>query len=152
MAKLVITTNKSVKELKEEYHNSFGTVLRIYNGRCEADETATLSELGVTNEGTIECRGSLTVGAFISRIRKQYGLKVKVFTPDNWVSVLDGISLAKAASLKKQISRREMENHISYKKHDYVGDKGKKSVIAGDFILEVKQSGHIDVVRVPRNA
>lgn len=152
MAKLVITTNKSVKELKEEYHNSFGTVLRVYNGRCEADETATLSELGVTNEGTVECRGSLTVGAFISRIRKQYGLKVKVFTPDNWVSVLDGISLAKAASLKKQISRREMENYISYKKHDYVGDKGKKSVIAGDFILEVKQSGHIDVVRVPRNA
>lgn len=152
MAKLVITLNKTVKDLKDEYKKSFGTELRVYNGRSEADGTTTLSELGVTNEGTVECRGSLTVGAFISKIHKEYGLKVKVFTPDNWVSVLDGISLAKAAGLKKQISRREMESYISYKKHDYVDDRGKKSVIAGDYILEVKQSGHVDVVRIPRNA
>lgn len=63
-----------------------------------------------------------------------------------------GISLAKAAGLKKQISHREMESYISYKRHDYVDDKGIKSVIAGDYILEVKQSGHVDVVRIPRNA
>lgn len=29
---------KSVKELKEEYKKSFGTELRVYNGRSEADE------------------------------------------------------------------------------------------------------------------
>ncbi len=152
MAKIVITVNKTVKELKEEYKKSFGTELRVYNGRSEADETATLSELGVTNEGTVECRGSLTVGAFVSKLHKEYGLKVKVFTPDNWVSVMAGISLAKAAGLKKQISHREMESYISYKRHDYVDDKGIKSVIAGDYILEVKQSGHVVVVRIPRNA
>ncbi|MDD7134123.1 MAG: WG repeat-containing protein [Bacteroidales bacterium] len=152
MAKLVITVNKSVKELKEEYKKSFGTELRVYNGRSEADETSTLSELGVTNEGTVECRGSLTVGSFVSKLYREYGLKVKVFTPDNWVSVLAGISLAKAAGLKKQISHCEMESYISYKKRDYVDDRGKKSVIVGDYVLEVKQSGHVDVVRIPRNA
>lgn len=32
MAKLLITVNKSVKELKEEYKKAFGTELRVYNG------------------------------------------------------------------------------------------------------------------------
>lgn len=73
----------------------------------------------MTNEGSVECRGSLTVGSFVSKLHKRYGLKVKDFTPDNWISVLAGISLAKAAGLKKQISHREMESYTSYKRHDY---------------------------------
>lgn len=45
--------------------------------------------------------------------------KSKSSTPDNFVSVIAGISLAKAAGLKKQISHREMESYTSYKRHDY---------------------------------
>ena len=46
MAKLVITVNKSVKELKEEYKKSFGAEPRVYNGRSEAAERTRLQHPG----------------------------------------------------------------------------------------------------------
>lgn len=152
MSKLEISGSKLVKTLRKEFKDTFGTEIRVYDGRKQADDEKPLSELSIKKEGILECRSSITAGSFENRMLTEFGLKVKVFTPDNWASVLDGISLATAAGIKSQITHEEMESLVSYQKVDHSDDKAKKSVIAGEYVIEIKESGHVDVVRVPRNA
>lgn len=46
-------------------------------------------------------------------MREERDMKVKVFTADNWVKVLDGIALAKVAELPKQATREKMQQYAS---------------------------------------
>lgn len=117
MAKFKITPTTTVAELKEQFRNEVGCVLRVYQGRSEAPDDATLVSLGA-KEGELECRTSRTVGKFEEAFQDELNVKVKVYTKDNWVKVLDGITLAVAGQLPKGMTKAKMEEHLSYKRDE----------------------------------
>lgn len=117
MAKFKITPTTTVAELKEQFRNEVGCVLRVYQGRSEASDGATLVSLGA-KEGELECRTSRTVGKFEEAFQNDLNLKVKVYTKDNWVKVLDGITLAVAGQLPNGMTKAKMEEHLSYKRDE----------------------------------
>lgn len=121
MAKFKITPTTTVAELKEQFRNEVGCVLRVYQGRSEAPDGATLVSLGA-KEGELECRTSRTVGKFEEAFQNELNIKVKVYTKDNWVKVLDGITLASAAELPKGMTKAQMEEYLSYKREEKEGD------------------------------
>lgn len=118
MATFILTKSTTVATLKELFNAEFGAKLRVYSGRSQAEDSATLGELGLTNEGEFACRASLTVGSFIERMQSEHGLKVKVYTQDDWVAALDGLTLAAAGQVKKQAVKADMEELIAYKRGD----------------------------------
>lgn len=109
---LVLQKGTIVADLKATFNARFGAKLRVYSGRSQAEQSATLGELGLTNEGNFECQASLTVGSFIKRMQSEHGLKVKVYTPDEWVAALDGLTLESAGKVKKNASKADMESMI----------------------------------------
>ena len=117
MAKFIITATTTVAELKDQFSKEVGGVLRVYEGRSEAAEDATLVSLGA-KEGELECRTSRTVGKFEEAFQNDLNLKVKVYTKDNWVKVLDGITLAVAAELSNGMTKAKMEEYLSYERSD----------------------------------
>lgn len=117
MAKFKITQKTTVAELKEQFRNEVGGVLRIYDGRSEAAETATLVSIGA-KVGELECRTSRTVGKFEEAFQEDLNLKVKVYTKDNWVKVLDGITLEAASQLPNGMTKEKMEAFLGYEKNE----------------------------------
>ena len=117
MAKFKITPTTTVAELKGQFRNEVGCVLRVYQGRSEASDEATLVSLGA-KEGELECRTSRTVGKFEEAFQNELNLKVKVYTKDNWVKVLDGITLAVAGQLPNGMTKAKMEEYLSYKRDE----------------------------------
>lgn len=117
MAKFKITPTTTVAELKEQFRNEVGCVLRVYQGRSEAPDGATLVSLGA-KEGELECRTSRTVGKFEEAFQNELNLKIKVYTKDNWVKVLDGITLAVAGQLPNGMTKAKMEEYLSYKRDE----------------------------------
>ena len=151
MAIFKLTKTTTVATLKEEFFTVFGAKLRIYSGRSQADESATLGELGLTNEGDFECRASLTVGSFIERMQSDYGLKVKVYTCDDWVAVLDGLTLESAGKVKKNAVKADMESMIAYQRTDeevepVVVEAIKKSATYGDYTINIAQNNSVTVL------
>ena len=117
MAKFKITLTTTVAELKEQFRNEVGCVLRVYQGRSEASDGATLVSLGA-KEGELECRTSRTVGKFEEAFQNDLNLKVKVYTKDNWVKVLDGITLAVAGQLPNGMTNAKMEEYHTYNRDE----------------------------------
>ena len=115
MANIHITESTTVAQLKKQFNKDVGGTLRVYKNRSEADEDASLVSIG-TIEGGMEYRMSRTVGRFEESFAKNFNLKVKVFTPDNWVKVLDGITLETIKKLPRQINKLEMAKFIAYKR------------------------------------
>lgn len=117
MAKFKITKSTTVAELKEQFRSEVGGVLRVYEGRSEAPDDTALVSLGA-KEGDLECRTSRTVGKFIEAFQSELGLKVKVYTKDNWVSVLDGITLATVREIPKSARKAQMEQFLAYQRDE----------------------------------
>ncbi len=115
---MMLAKNSTVAEIASAFKSRFGSVLRIYNGRSKAESSETLGNLGLTQEGEFVCRASLTVGSFIERMQSEFGLKVKVYTCDEWVAVLDGLTLETSGKVKKNAVRADMENMIAYQRKD----------------------------------
>lgn len=101
----------TVGSLTEAFKKQFGAVLRIYNGRSKADDGMSLQEVGLTQEIDTTFDGKQTVGAFIEQMAKA-GLKVKVYTCDEWVAVLDGLTLESAGKVKKNATKADMEKML----------------------------------------
>lgn len=144
MAKFKITPTTTVAELKEQFRNEVGCVLRVYQGRSEASDGATLVSLGA-KEGELECRTSRTVGKFEEAFQNELNLKVKVYTKDNWVKVLDGITLAVAGQLPNGMTKAKMEEHLSYKR-----DEEETTEIVNEAeTTEVENEEETDTVEIP---
>lgn len=116
MATLNLTKSTTVAALRKEFNEAFGAQIRLYNGNKKAEMTDTLESLNLTKEDAFECRRSLTVASFIKQMAQQYGLKVKVFTCDDWVAVLDGLTLASAGKVKKNAVMDDMETMLAYQR------------------------------------
>jgi hypothetical protein len=124
MAKLKITPKTTVAELKKQFLAEVGGgVLRVYDGRSEAKDDATLASIGAKEGETAEFRTSRTVGKFEEAVQQELNLKVKVYTNDNWVKVLDGITLAVAAKLPNGMTKAKMEEYLSYQRSEQVSEK-----------------------------
>lgn len=114
MATFKITEKTTVAQLKEQFGNEVGGTLRIYEGRSEAANDVTLVSLGA-KEGELECRTSRTVGSFEKALQDELNLKVKVYTKDNWVAVLDSITLSSVKDIPKNSTKASMEEFWGYK-------------------------------------
>lgn len=57
----ILKKGTKVIDLKKQFNERFGSVLRVYAGRSQVDENSTLGEAGLTNEGVFECGGNLQV-------------------------------------------------------------------------------------------
>ena len=109
----------TVRQLKENFKNEFEGTLRVYNGREKADDSATLASIRVNDEakgGEFVCRASRTVGKFKQELLDVFGIKVQVASPDDWVLVLDGITLANLKNIKKNAVKADMEELVAYKR------------------------------------
>ena len=142
MAKFKITPTTTVVELKEQFRNEVGGVLRIYEGRSEAPDGATLVSLGA-KEGELECRTSRTVGKFEEAFQNDLNVKVKVYTKDNWVKVLDGITLAVAGQLPNGMTKAKMEEYLSYQRDEKMEDA--EAVNEDEYILFVSEKDGLTV-------
>jgi hypothetical protein len=116
MAKFDLKKSTTVGDFCVAFHDAFGAQIRVYDGRSRCEESVTLGDLGLAAEGVFECRSSLTAGRFIERMMSEYGLKVKVFTCDFWVAVLDGLTLDSAGKVKKNAVKEDMEALIAYQR------------------------------------
>ena len=110
---LNLAKSTTVAELKQVFNNLFGAKLRIYSGRSQAEENATLGDVGLIKDGTYDCSVKLTIGEFIENMASEFGLKVKVYTCDEWVAVLDGLTLESAGKIKKNAVKADMESLIA---------------------------------------
>ena len=118
MATLHLTNTTTVENLRKQFNDAFGAQVKLYNGNKVAATTDTLASLGLSTEGEFECRSSLTVASFIERMKQEHGLKVKVYTCDEWVAVLDGLTLESAGKVKKNAVKADMESMIAYNRKD----------------------------------
>lgn len=108
MAEFKIDGRMKVKKLKELFKEEYQGTLRVYNGSKIADDNDTLASIRGNEgakEGSFVCRASRTVGKFIEDMWNTFGIKVKVASPDDWVLVLDGITLSKL----KDISNKQTD-------------------------------------------
>lgn len=133
MAEFKIDGRMKVKKLKENFFNEFGGVLRVYNGRCKAQDDASLASIrsnDVAKGGELLCRASRTVGKFEQEMWDIFGIKVQVATKDDFILALDGITLAKLKDIPEKATKEIMEDYVAYKR------KEKNEVIEESIDLE----------------
>lgn len=119
MAEFKINGRMKVKTLKENFKKEFGGVLHVKNGNKLADDDATLASIranDVAIGGELVCRASRTVGKFEQELWDTFGIRVNVFSPDDWVAVLDGITLSKINNIPKNATKADMESLVAYKR------------------------------------
>lgn len=112
-----VTETTTVGDLADRFHSLLGGTLRIYNGRSQAPAEQSVVNIGAET-GTFECRRSRTVRSFIDGFMDAFNLKVKVYTCDNWVAVLDGITLGTVRDIPRNTTRERMEKFLAYKRED----------------------------------
>ena len=119
MAEFKIDSRIKVKTLKELFFNEFGGVLRVYNGNKMADDDATLASIranDIAQGGELTCRANRTVGGFEKEMWDMFGIKVQIATKDDWVLVLDGITLSKIKDIPEKATKASMEDFLAYKR------------------------------------
>ena len=121
MAKFKLTGNKTVAELKKEFNEAFGSKLKVYDKNKVAEDTVTLGELGLKEDQEFECRSSRTAGSFIAAFAEM-GLKVKIYTQDEWVAVLNGLTLESTGKVKKNATKADMEGMEGYQREETAVD------------------------------
>ncbi len=115
MAQFKIDGRLTVKNLKDQFKKEFNCTLRVYDGNKIANDSSTLASIRDNHDVK---SGSLTVGknwkvdTFEQKMYDVFGVKVKVFTCDDWVKVLDNISLGTAGKIKKGAVRADMEPYV----------------------------------------
>ena len=118
MAEFKIDGRMTVRKLKENFKNEFEGTLRVYDGRELADDKATLAAIrkGDAKGGEFVCRASRTVGKFKQEMKDVFGIRVEVASPDDYVLVLDGITLANLKNIKEKATKADMEELVAYKR------------------------------------
>ena len=102
----------TIAQLAADFKNQFGSVLRVYNGRSKADDSLTLQEVGLTGNIAQPFDGNQKVGDFIAQM-KTIGLKVKVYTSDEWIACIDGLTLSATGKVTKYACKADMEDMIN---------------------------------------
>lgn len=150
MAEFKIDGRMKVKKLKEDFFNEFGGVLRVYNGKSKADDDASLASIrsnDVAKGGELLCRGNRSVKSFKQEMWDIFGIKVQVATKDDWIIVLDGITLSKIKDIPNYASKESML--------EFVGNVAKKTKEVGTTLLstisKIKDAGKNAVSELKTN-
>jgi hypothetical protein len=83
MAEFNISGRMSVARLQNQFKETYGLELRVYNGQKLADESATLASISGKKVDDFECAGNMKVANFESRFLAATGIKVQVATLPN---------------------------------------------------------------------
>ena len=126
MATLHLTATTTVADLRKEFNEAFGAQVKVYNGNKAADVSSKLSELGLAKSGNMDCANSMIVDDFIATCKDTWGLKVKVYTSDEWVAVLGALTLEQAGKVKKNATKADMEKMIEIATPDFLKNKIRK--------------------------
>lgn len=134
MAEFKIDGRMTVRKLKENFKNEFEGTLRVYDGRELADDKATLAAIrkGDAKGGELICRASRTVGKFEQEMKKVFGIRVQVASPDDYVLALDGITLANLKNIKEKATKADMEELVAYKRQTKNSDVSESECVSGD--------------------
>ena len=130
MADFQIHGRMLVKTLKEQFFNEFGGVLRVYDGNKKAADDVTLASIRANDAakgGELTCRANRTVGKFEKEMWNVFGIKVQVATKDDWVLVLDGITLNTIKEIPNNATRPDMEKFLAYKRKKEEETKDEKA-------------------------
>ena len=99
MAKeLKVSGRMTVKTLKSQFKENYGSTLRVYNGIKFADESATLASIrtGDAKGGELTVGGNMKVGNFEDKMKEIFGIKVQVANVDDSALADNGITLVAA--------------------------------------------------------
>ena len=102
----------TVASMKDLFKTLTGGTLRVKDGNKKADESATLASIRKESDnksGAFALNPEMTIGDFKAKMLSDFGLKVEVGTPDDWVSVPDGITLGQLRELPKNAVRAQLE-------------------------------------------
>lgn len=119
-----INNNTTVKEIKDAFAKEFNLTLKVYDKNRIADDNVILETIKDTSKecGIVEVNEKWTIKTFADFMMEKFGLKVKVFTCDAWVAVLDGITIEDAGKIKKGAVIADMthllKNEETYKKEE----------------------------------
>lgn len=127
MAKFNLTAGKTAGELKKEFNEAFGSKLKVYNKNKIADDAVTLGELGLKADSEFECRANRTAGSFIAAFA-ELGLKVKIYTQDEWVAVLPGLTLEATGKVKKNATKADMEGMEGYQREESTSENSSQTL------------------------
>ena len=120
MAEFKIDGRMKVKKLKEDFFNEYGGVLRVYKGKERADDDASLASIrsnDAARGGELACRSNRSVGNFKKEMWDVFGIKVQVATKDDWIIVLDGITLSKIKDIPNYASKESMQEFLGKASH-----------------------------------
>lgn len=112
MQELKLNGRMTVTAMKDLFKTLTGGTLRVKDGNKKADESATLASIRKDSDnknGALELNPEMTVGDFKAKMLSDFGLKVEVGTPDDWVSVPDGITLGQLRELPKNAVKAQLE-------------------------------------------
>lgn len=117
MASFKVDGHTKVKTFKQVFKDTFNATLRVYKGGRHADDEATLASIREEGHvgGEFECGSLDMVNVFEDFVYELYGIKVQVATQDDWVLVLDGITLENAGKIKKGATKKDMEPYVGLK-------------------------------------
>lgn len=98
MADFNIDGRMKVKTLKKQFHEAFGSSLRIYKGVGFADDNATLASIRAEGAkgGEVKVVGNMKVGNFEDKMKEVFGIKVQVSNADDSALADNGITLCAA--------------------------------------------------------
>jgi hypothetical protein len=98
MADFKISGRMTVKNLKKQFKDAFGSTLRVYNGAKFADDDATLASIrkGDSKGGELEVKGNMQVGNFEKKMMELYGIKVQVASSDDSKLVDNSLTLSQS--------------------------------------------------------
>ena len=97
-----------VSTLVENFKKECGGTLRVYKNNTRCDGSEKLITLA-TQTGTYECRLSKTVEGFEKDMKDNFGLKVQIASPDDWVLALDNMTLSNLTSIPKKATKQDMD-------------------------------------------
>lgn len=115
--KFVVGQQTTVEALVDWFKKETNLVLKVYKGRRILDK----SELLINHGGKkdyISFRMSRTVQSLENEFKEKLNLDVKIFTKDEWVHVLPGITLATASQIPAGATKKSMADLIGYKRKD----------------------------------
>ncbi len=98
MAEFSISGRMTVKTLKKQFKDAFGSTLRVYHGVKFADENATLASIRKEGSkgGELKVNGNMKVGTFEDKILEIFGIKVQVANADDTKLADNNVTLSQS--------------------------------------------------------
>lgn len=106
----------TVSDFKKQFNDEVGGVVRIYKDNKEVPSDVTLASIGV-KIGEKEIQKAFdyicSVSCFI-KIMSDLALKIRVFTPDNSITVLDNVPLCAIHDIPDGADKAQVEKFCAY--------------------------------------